>query len=796
MEQNVALTLHAQLYGKYRPDSDDDQFHRAMLREHSEDFAPIIPPKLAWGPRCALEDKLLASLDSKVMHVFVYMEGKMPKRIEIIGEGLPEIREIVYSITYTTSLRVWGLANDIMNIGALSVELPGTPVTPLDLPMNVVGDIRHPMLQEDLETAETALFHLLELLRNMARNSGLIEIHEAGIADHQKLSGDLKKFAGEAKPHQPLIWAPGTAHPDQPDRSSSMATFIPYWQIRSAPRPLGLSLSPGILKTSRYEDLFDQYHLETIQRILADVRTRKEYYTRRIKEMEQESQEYAQATPAQRRAVWGTDVSLTQKFDVVLGIWIQLPSPEVISIEKYFETNIPHLIDNLRKWFLRMQVIDDSIIRSVTRSDAPDRRFAASRFLDAAIRERRPDGSAVALESFDAWSRQVQPMIWFEWRCHLRRIGIDPAHVFTRHSFFHTRQFFGESADEKTTGISIVHDDEHGPEVAQLFVSPYTVIDRDRSVVLYETANRVMVARDATDFVEAHGGPASGAQTWESLEKLAEQPSMSAEKFHVAFRDALRSNPAAVMTKTLTLLTHAPGDENEEEEGISGAVQPESPPAVQEAQLRQILAQAAEATAVSRGLDGALTASRFKAIHTARQRLDALTDPHWQARVDLVRAIVECIAEDLSFVDELPLLADGRHTSTLTSRISAHLQRARAADPKFVDSWLSRLGDWGGGKSISALLSGLPRPGSVCPPDQMGALLAKMAVETAATARELQKAATALSQDHEYLITAYAKLGRALEQGLLSEYGGASQSELAGLLEVLTARVPLSIEGI
>lgn len=782
-EDNIALLLHARAFGEDVPEPGDSSFFGQYLYKHRKLYGA--PPKLSrlnWGPRSVLAREVLAGLDSPVMHAWVFVEDTKLQQILIVGEGLPEIRQQIVQVAFQTSLQVHGVAHDIMNIGVLRIELPGSEVTPWDIPFPIIGDLRQPLSPAAAQTAVIALEELLAYLKALEQNSGLVRIHQVQFGAQKTLALALREKASNAfnSPHRATLWK------SNGQASSDLVTLIPYLQITQRARPLNLEFNLDLLETATYKRLLEAYHYATIQRILMDVGVRRDYFKHEAERMEAEEKYFKEATPPERIAVWGKTILITQRFDAELGVAIKLAEPEEMPIELFFEHNIPELIRSYRSWQRRMERIIDSVQEAFKRDDAPVDRFAASRFLDAAMRGRSPDESRATQTAFEGWCKLVQPLLRFEWHCFLQGQGIDEERVFTHHTFFHT-QFTARD---------------------RLLMSPFTLFDRDRSVALFDMERHVIEVRDATDYARDFEQSASQAtelpdQLWQGLRALAGRDSISEEEFASALRKNLQHAPLEITERILKTLIAShlaeqivfASEEEDEEELTQQAGSSSGSKAVESfviggserKELETHLATAREKTRVSHAIMRAFMALRVTAFQTAREALSlSVNDRELQARVYIVHAIVECVAENRPFGNELPAIYHRPHLFPHSATQSA-LNLARAAHEVYVSNWITQVeNEETRNRAIAQLLHGLPQAGIVCSPAEYAALLARTASESARLARELEQAAATLAEDREIVSAAFAKLGWVLEDILLPEFGGAPQDELLNLIEVLS----------
>jgi len=227
------------------------------------------------------------------------------------------------------------------------------------------------------------------------------------------------------------------------------------------------------------------------------------------------------------------------------------------------------------------------------------------------------------------------------------------------------------------------------------------------------------------------------------------------------------------------------------------------------AKLEDNLKAAMQKSDVSRRIGRALVSQRVQAFQSARQFLNAsAASRNWTARIYLLRAVIECLAVDKWFADELPPIFHGQRYGPLPA-IQSAMSKARAADEEYVRTWIKHLESneidaddesnaseedkvmakvKAKAKVVDELLYGLPHDEKYCFGPEYAALLARGAVESAALARELERATATLAEEHEAMATTFSKIGWALEKILMAEFAAAPQEELVNLLEVLTGQ--------
>jgi hypothetical protein len=761
---NIALYLHAKAHGENVSLPSGCRL-TSLLREHKQRYAALMPPALNWGPRALLSEVVRTGLASPIMHAFVYSEKRVPQRILVVGEGLRGIRNRVLDTLQAVSLRVHGGAYDLMNFGILHVHLPGCSVVPLDLPFTIMGDRREPLPHGKAETAEAALAELLGFLRSLEMETALVKVYEADITTLKEVTDTLRHMASEVFSGPPRIWAPSaTEGKTTLPTDRGLATFVPYMKLGPDGDVLRFSLSPDLLFTRSYQRLLETYLTSTLERLLADLGTRCDLYQAQWHRHETEKKEYDSASQQERLRAWGPTVMVSERFDHITGETIKLAFPYPMSTDRYFAENVPHLIESYHRWYDEMRRQEEAFREAYKRDDSPGRRFAFSRFLDLAIRDRVPKESGAINAIFDTWCAELREMIWFEMRCELEKQNIDPREVANHHTFFHT----------------LWTPTEGGWDIQELVMMPLMLFDPKCSAAVFDGKVGVMTIKDPTDFavpVVTDEVPSAAEQAWDSLRTLAKMPDTTGQSFAEALRRHLTRTPKALLGRIVETVFGTNDDDN----------------GTQTAEHRDIeaLLEAARAKAsVIRNMSQGYTAWAVGAVHTARRAVAQINPSgEWAWKMLVLSAVVECRAHGLDFADELSEAFSGRRPSA--KEIMSLLEKARAANASQLKEWIEGLQSAGPGKSLMALLNELPKTEEVCSLEMRAALLARGGAEGARTARELVEAVRTLPEGNLSRAQILACCGLALERGILSTYGGEFDGDAYDLLAILAGREPL-----
>jgi len=335
--------------------------------------------------------------------------------------------------------------------------------------------------------------------------------------------------------------------------------------------------------------------------------------------------------------------------------------------------------------------------------------------------------------------------------------------------------------------------------------------------VLFDSDRRIMVVEDPTDHAkpiplsDPKADPGAGAADWQSLEQLATRPGTTEQDFDDALLATLRRAPRLTVERIRRELG-AVGQPDPEAKGETGSVTPDATASIDTATasidtFEGQFSVALEATALPRRMRQAVTALISGAIQTARSHLGQLDgktrllaakpdedqrqreereekEKEYRARVALLEAVVESLAAERDVKEAAKILkGEGRQPPERCADAVAH---AHALDKGYTDSWLRQLEQAGLERAVGSLLRGLRDLEEEAEPEHRAVLLARAAVEAAGIATSLEQAAAKLSDDGEPLVTAFAKLGLALEDTFLAECVGGARPAAVNLVETLT----------
>jgi hypothetical protein len=778
-EHNVALLLYARAFGLA---VEETPTQKAYLARYKSLYAPLMRESGGWGARASLSEDILVMLDSPVMHVWVYKEADIPQKIAIVGRGLDVHRDKIFSDAFVTAMRVQASPLDVFNSGLITIERSAKQkiAETLDIRLPVLG-ANAPLA--DVTATDAAMSGLIRQLRELERETGFVQIHEVDRTKDKHFQAFFRRLARRAaRSGEAILWAPDSTLMESEEDLMivhPILTFFPRVTL------FGLSLNPELLGTASWNRLVEAYKEEVVDRIAMDAHIRRDFYRRRATGLRDEKEQWDKSDEYQRQQRWGPTVTLNQRFDDETGLSIWLQPPDIIPTERYFEENVPQLIQSYEGWQEKMQTILDSLRIASQRHDYPFQRLITTRFFDAALRGQELIETPRIQKLYREWANGMADLLRFEWRKKLRSIGANLDDLFTVHTTFNL--------------IQVV--DDYGANIIGLRMVPYTLLDAKRSVVLFDPDRRFMVVNDASDYPQdvASTAPSEGLE--EAL--LQYSDSGNIDQLVSLLRNRLIQDPGRVGRQIVELLRPQVADQ---------ALTDDS-----ERVRRHYEEGLSDATSLPRILDLAESAMRNQALLTARESLDRAravlpellecwnkmraampqkrrdnlppipSKEELECRLYLLAAIAECLTTEHMVKDHLPAIYRAPRAGGRTEIIDA-LAAADNANRGYTEDWIEYLEQWELNAAYSKLMRDLPSEQDLMTPEQHSAMRAFDAIELVQIAADLRVAMETLSHVQETRTTALVKLGPALERALLPYSANVVYGGLTWLFEILTGR--------
>jgi hypothetical protein len=761
---NMALMLNALAFGEFVPPSGDSEFFGRYRQEHAEFEKTLAPATLIWGPRASVNTVSGPTLDSAVAHICIFRANGQICEILIVGQSPPELQQEIFQAVFSCALRVQAGDLDMTNADTYRIFAPDSDQKLFELPGIATLGAASTIASPDDQTAADALSELVQRLRLLQDQTGLVAVHDCDALIKQEFDRSLRDFArGVYRDGNVTIVAKEL---DKLPEMVGLVTLVPYYQIARRPLPLRIVLHPHILKLPSFEELLQAFTYHTVERICADARVRQESYEERAERLRKEQMRWRNANERMRKELWSESVLLSEIFNGETGTTIRLAQPTQLPTAVYMEVNVPSLIAQYETWAERMRRIINDIFETTVRADTPIRRLVASRFLDAALRGRgHLMGDATIRRYFDRWCAQVAPFLRFQWRTALESKGINPETVFRRHTVFHTRFQVDDQKD-----------------VVGLVMQPFAMVSPAHSLLIFDPKQHVLEVRAPSHYAQAFEieTDPDPNELWQVLERAVTEPGANQRDFTTKLRSMLSEAPFELLPGIVEYLM-PPGN-------------PDADDQWNEDRLIREQAELAEQIRLVAFPSKVVTLLSQRAFHSARKLIqETQVPPDLKVRPILWQVLVECLARGQSPVEFIPPLAQSDWQSAWltsaegTDQVVQLLREARQYDAAFVQEWVDRLES---SQDLQPAISLLRRDWMrleqhLSTPQRQALYKAQSAIESVFLARALETGAQAVASDGENRATVFAKIGQPLADLLLTETGASPSSDVLALLEIL-----------
>lgn len=746
-EADLTLWAHARAYHIGTEDSDIG-LPPGML-QYRELIDPLMPLQLDWGAVSHFQEKVIAALDSPIIHAWLFSEDaapgakKKPVRLAlIVGRGIPSVRERVVNASLSCLLTVDPHPNNLLLEGLIQIhaapsgedsEESGERTWRDVIIGSLFGSTPHNEVVIS-ENAAEALEKLESTLMQLEARTGFVSVHRASFRDYTSFNRRIESEVRKAQRRDAMsVWS-------GEDSELEVATCRPISRT-DVGRAFQLHLNAELLDSPLYKSLRDCCRAALIEPILADMERRKRFYEDQLEQHRNKYDWFQKLSDKEKDAE--PDVIADREIDWHMVQEIMLAEERRISAREFYTKGMLFKIEQDQKYLQYVDRIHKRMLQLRDHPDAPIDSLIAARLFDAAIRDVTPSDNSDIAEQFKYWKGLVQPMLWLEWRRALKHDEIAEPDLCTRHTLFNVRI---ERADSKLT------------------LTPLTLIDSVRSVLVFDAVRKILITRDATDYVEVipnEPDPSVADRLYVEAQTLAEAGA-SQQDVQARLMGALQAAPAHTARRIVDeWLQHFPVRHEEFE------------------RIRDV------ALANSRPIVGAINALRwcnelcyFSAADSVESALDAGQHSVIHAAALLMRAYVKCLKAGYPW-DTLAGLLNGNRAAPELQDAAADLLEANRLSPDVVRTFVLQ--------RVLAPRLFLPAESIKMTPSEDGALAAEKAIEAANLAAEFDVALGSLAPIRETQRSAYAKLMPAIESCFSKDFVP-PPSGLNHLIELLTGK--------
>ena len=390
------------------------------------------PKSISWSTSALMHIDSAASMDSPIIHVWVYSDEKgLPVEIIICGRGVGWIREQVDNAILATALRLSAKSADVLLDGLSCLRL-----TPEEISQSVSSEDKKTLfttssvltagkaqtlgsLREDLSPAD-AMKELVAELTQLETKTGLVEVAKRSYVLRSEYQQSINSKSKEYRSEGVTLWM-HTA-----EESERIVMPLPF------PR-LNIKLPLSLIESADFKELHDLYRNDIIRAATADALRRLNFYATNLSEHADSLKTYLD--PSTRSSL-PESVQLVLKIDYETGLTFHLKDPTEQTRDEYYGKHVPFLIGMDIKWIRKIKKLLFSLSSAISQPDSNLNRLTIARLFDAALSDISIMASSEVDKKFTEWKKKIQPLLWYLWDKKFASLGLKQEHFSSRQQFF------------------------------------------------------------------------------------------------------------------------------------------------------------------------------------------------------------------------------------------------------------------------------------------------------------------------------------------------------------------------
>jgi hypothetical protein len=404
-----------------------DKWNKTQPTYHSPFLRPV-----AWSTSALMQIDSAASMDSPVIHVWVYNDEKnIPVEVIICGRGIGWIREQIDNLVLSTALRLSAKSADVLLEGLTCLRLTPEEIEQSAavrekqtfIPAEVFllgGKIQsRSTLREDVSPAE-AMNELVGELVQLEAKTGLVEVIKRSYVRRSEYQLSINTKSREYRQEGVTLW--------QHTATEAERIIIPH------PIPsLNINLPFSLVDSPDFKILHSLYRNDLVRAAAADALRRLSFYTSNLTDHTTALKTYLD--PDRRNSLPET-VQLDIQIDYETGLSYRLKDPDEKSRDEYYGRHVPSLILMDITWIRKIKKLIHILSTAIAKPDSNLNRLTIARLFDAALRDIPISSTPEVAQAFETWKKKVQPLLWHLWEKTLMRNGLEQKFLASRQVFF------------------------------------------------------------------------------------------------------------------------------------------------------------------------------------------------------------------------------------------------------------------------------------------------------------------------------------------------------------------------
>lgn len=434
---------------------------------------PPFPKPLIWSSAAISQLDSMASMDSPLIHAWVYEEKKLPVEIIICGRGIDWVKKQIDTAILATILSLTPKPTDILLEGFTRLSLDRderkSALDPDSLLMGVLLQTHISENRYSVGDPLAAMIALVQELIQLENKTGLVKVIRRPDVERSDLiqSIDSKK----------------ADFIDSPSDSDSVYIWQNSWQgdkrivAPYALHELNLQIPLTLTKTDIYQRLHDLYQNELVRTATADALRRLNFYAGNLSDHTKELELYIHKDT---RHLLPESITLTHQIDYETGLAYRRENPDEISRDEYYGKHVPKLVRMDIQWIKKMKKLLRNLASAIGQPDSSLNRLTMARLFNAALRDLPLTGNSEIAHVYQEWKDKVQQFLWTIWHGTLKRNMLQELQL-------STRQFFFNLTIEQSE--------------AKIVLRPFFLVDSQTSLFVFDPNYSIPIIRSLYDYL-------------------------------------------------------------------------------------------------------------------------------------------------------------------------------------------------------------------------------------------------------------------------------------------------------
>lgn len=400
----------------------------------------LMPEPLPLGIQNILQEDMPWSLQGPFVKAWIKNGPQGPDTVLVLGQGPPHIRELLeneaIAVLISTNNQLLHLINNgiIYLSGITQSERLQTSRNVLSLANELLSHHKKHMEGDSGNVGPLdGIKQFVSTLRKLELETGLVEVFEYPAAIEEQFEEKYTDFVS-ASQEQPIVVPP---NPAMQISFVSLQTYILLDDIDLETfdvKNLEITLPSIWFKEEHFLELVNDLYRSQLGWFYADTTRRLSFWKERKEAWSFQWDWFNKKTDREKADL--PEVKINVKLDAKFAIVIPIPTEKQPAA--FFYSLLPLKIKDAKSKIAGYEQDLRNLEHKINNPDSSLRAVIISRMIDCALRDLPVSSNAQLNTKFEKWKNAIYPTVAKMWYKRLQELEVEPADLFSRHSFFIT----------------------------------------------------------------------------------------------------------------------------------------------------------------------------------------------------------------------------------------------------------------------------------------------------------------------------------------------------------------------